>query len=96
MIEDVTASAKGEVRADGQSVQVDRSAVGVCAPGMRVGLAGVGLVLADGDVFVTQGGGRFVAHGDLRIQQGGGGMIVAAGNAAISRAVREPSCRPAR
>ena len=87
MIQDVTTSATKEVRAENQPVQIERSAVGVVrGKDVEIGMAGVGLVLADGDVALTQGGGRaFVAGGDLRIHQGGGGTLVAAGDASISQ-----------
>ena len=72
MIEDVTKSATGEVRAEDRSVRVERSAVGVVrGKNVEVSQAGLGLVLADGDVSLTQGGGRaFFARGDLRDRAG--------------------------
>ena len=87
MIENVTTSAAKEVRAEGQPVQIERSAVGVVrGKDVEIGTAVAGLVIADGDVSVTQGGGRaLVAGGDLRIHQGGGGTLIAAGDASISQ-----------
>jgi hypothetical protein len=87
MTTDVTTSATKEVRAEGQPVQIERSAVGVVrGKDVEIGMAGVGLVIADGDVALTQGGGRaFVAGGDLRIHQGGGGTLIAAGDASINQ-----------
>ena len=83
MIEDVAKSAKREVRAEDRSVRIERSAIGVVrGKEVEVSQAGLGLVLADGDVSLTQGGGRaFIARGDLRIQQGGGSTLIAAGDA---------------
>ena len=47
MIEDVTKSAKGEVRAEDRSVRVERSAVGVVrGKNVEVRQAGLGLVLS--------------------------------------------------
>ena len=74
MIEDVTKSAKGEVRAEDRSVRVERSAVGVVrGKNVEVSQAGLGLVLADGKVSVEQGG-IGVALG-REIKAGGGGII---------------------
>ena len=64
MIENVTTSAAKEVRAEGQPVQIERSAVGVVrGKDVEIGTAVAGLVIADGDVSVTQGGGRFLQGG---------------------------------
>src|SRR5688572_27573688 len=85
MTQDVITSATKEVAAKDSDVRVERSAVGVLrGRDVEVGMAGVGMVLADRNVAVTQGGGRtFVARGNVSIQQGGGGTLVAAGDATI-------------
>jgi len=66
-------------------VEVRQSSVGLIrADTVTVKQAALGVVLARGEVSVSQGGGRaFLAGGDLRIQQGGGGLFLAAGDAEI-------------
>lgn len=71
----------------GTEVRVERAAVGVVrAERVDVSKGAAGLVLAGGDVSLTQAGGRmFISGGDLRVEQGGSGMALVAGDAAISR-----------
>ena len=83
------------VRAEGDAVRVERSAVGLVRGG-NVDLAQAGSASSwpVNDVLVGQGGGRgFLAGGDLRISQGGGAVFLAGATHRSARAASEP-CSP--